>query len=174
MAFAPTSAGQRLTAGTLNSLLLLGVTAFSAECNTAQSIPNRATEAVGDAVIWDNPPKIDLLGAWASGAPTRFTCPVVGEWTLGGSIGYNASAGGSLREAIWFVNGVLALQGRGAGVVSTAIAATALTVGARQITVQLAVGDYVELVPFQNSGGALALATGSLRSYMTATYTGLT
>lgn len=171
MSFTPTLAGQRLTAGALNDLLLIGATVFSTSTNAGQSIATRATEVVGDAVVWD-PPGVDLYGAWSSGAPTRFACPKPGLWTLAGGLGYNASAGGTLREAIWYGNGALLFSGRSAPVVSSAIAATALTTAARTLTLPLLLGDYIELVPLQNSGGALTLASGSLRPFMTATYAG--
>lgn len=169
--FQPTAAGQKLTAGILNDLLLIGATVFSATSNGAQSVPTRTTEAVGDAVIWD-PPAVDLYGAWSSGAATRWTSPKAGNWTLAGGTSFAASTGGSFREAIWFQNGSLLSAGRSTPVMSTAIAATPITADARGITVTLAVGDYIELVPLQNSGTALTLAQGSLRPYMTVTYAG--
>lgn len=172
MSFAPTLAGQKLTAGALNDLLLIGAMVFSTTANAGtQSIASRSAEVVGDAVQWD-PPGVDLYGAWSSGAPTRFTVPKSGLWTLGGGIALNPSAGGTIREAIWYSNGALVTNGRAVGVASTAIANVALTTSARTLTAPFTVGDFIELVPLQNSGGPLLLATGSLRTYMTATYAG--
>jgi hypothetical protein len=171
VAFTPTLAGQKLTSGTLNDIALCGVTTFRAYCNTAQVIANRATENVADAVIWDTI-DLDLFGAWSSGAGTRWTCPKAGWWTISGSIGFSGSSAGTLREAIWFQNGALLGAGRGVSVVSTAIATTALTAEARTLTVLCPVGDYIELIPLQNTGSTLALSGGSLRSYMTVTYSG--
>lgn len=174
MSFTPTLAGQRLTAGALNDIALIGATVFAITANSGQSVTSRTSEVVGDAVQWD-PPGVDLYGAWSSGNPTRFTCPKAGLWTLGGSIGFNASTGGTIREAIWYVNGSLLSIGRAVGTASTAIANIALTSAARTVTTALALGDFVELVPLQNSGlvsPALTLATGSLRSFMNATYAG--
>lgn len=171
MAFTPTLAGQKLTAGALNDLALIGATVFSITANSGQSVASRTSEVTGDAVQWD-PPTVDLYGAWSSGAPTRFTTPKTGLWTLAGSIGFNGSTGGSIREAIWYVNNGLLTIGRSVGAASTAIANIALTASARTVTTFLTSGDYVELVPLQNSGATLTLATGSLRSFMTATYAG--
>lgn len=171
MAFTPTLAGQKLTACALNDIALCGVTTFRAYCNTAQSIASRTTENVADAVIWDTI-DLDLFGSWSSGTGTRWTCPKAGWWTFSGSVGFAGSSAGTLREAIWFQNGSLLGAGRGVSVVSTTIATTALTAEARTLTLLCAAGDYIELIPLQNTGSALPLATSSLRSYMTATYAG--
>lgn len=165
------TAGQRLTAGVLNDLVLPGVTTFSAMSNGAQSVPTRAAENVADAVIWD-PPAIDDFGAWSSGATTRWTCPKAGRWTFSGSVAFSASSGGTLREALWFQNGVIITSARAVAMASSAISATALTAEARSLTLPLNLSDYIELIPFHNAGAALTLAQGSLQPFMTATYAG--
>lgn len=172
MNYQPIAAGTTPTAEEWNGLLLPGVLVFRAFLNTAQSVPTRTTESVADALVWDTI-DLDRLGGWAAGAnASRYTATVAGWYTFAGSVGYNASSAGTFREAIWFQNGALSAAGRATPMMSTAIAATPLTAEARSLPLQMNVGDFVQLVPLQNSGGAITTATGSLRSFMSATYAG--
>lgn len=172
MAYQPIAAGSSPSADALNLALLPGVLAFRAFLAASQNITSRSAEVVGDALAWDTV-DLDRFGAWSASSPTRWTCPLAGWWALAGSIAYNASAGGTLREAVWFVNGSLAPAGRAAPIVSSGISsAAAVTVEARTLPLLLSATDYVQLVPLQNSGGTLGTATGSPRPFMSATFAG--
>jgi hypothetical protein len=172
VAYQPIAAGTTPTADEWNGYLLPGVLVFRAFLNTSQSVPTRSAEAVADALVWDTI-DLDRLSGWAAGAnASRWTCTVPGWYTFSGSVGYNASSAGTFREAIWFQNGALSPAGRATPMMSTAIAATPLTAEARTLSLSLSAGDYMQLVPLQNAGAALTTATGSLRSFMSATYAG--
>lgn len=172
MAYTPFLAGQKVTAAALDAALLSGVAVFRAYRSTAQSIPTRASEVVGDAIQWDDI-GVDRLGGWNSATPTRYTCQVAGWYSFSGSIGYNADTTGTIREAIWYSNGALLAGGRSVPIANSGIASIALTAEARRVTLNLSVGDYLELVPLQNGTGSISSATGSPRSYITVHYAGL-
>jgi hypothetical protein len=87
---------------------------------------------------------------------SRLTCRVAGLYSIGGSIGFAANAVGD-RFASLRLNGATYIGQ--AGGKASAVVQTAANV---QTEYRLAVGDYVELLAYQNSGGALnALATGN-------------
>lgn len=170
MAFQPLSAGQRLTAGTLNALLMIGADVFRAYL-TASQIITSGTETAANACQWDQIDR-DILGAWSSSNKTRWTCPAAGWWKLSGSTSFNGSTGGSQRDALWFVNGANITAGRARTFAETSISAVPLSVEARTLTVQLALGEYVELIPVHNIGSNIGTATGTLAPYMAVTYAG--
>lgn len=172
MAYTPFLAGQKVTAGNLNAAVLSGVAVFRAYRSTTQNIPTRGAENVADAMSWDDV-GLDRLGGWASGTPTRYTCQVAGWYSFSGSVAYGSQAGGTVRESIWFVNGALMAGGRSVPITATSIAAGAITAEARRVSLPMVAGDYIELVPFQDSGSNISAATGSFRSYITVYYGGL-
>ena len=98
--------------------------------------------------------------------PTRYTCQVAGWYTLSGGIGYAVSGTGS-RGAIWQKNGSFIANSQCMYASSGSLVSTIIS--AKTVDVQLAVGDYVELCGYQNSGGTLALtasgAGGSDNAY---------
>lgn len=168
--FQPYAAGQKVTAGSLDQLLMIGKVVFSATLAASQTITT-GTETTANACAWDTI-NYDELGAWTAGSPTRWTCPLAGWWTLAGAVSFNGSSGGSQRDAIWFVNGVNITSGRARTYAETSIAAVGLTVEARTIPQLLAVGDYVQLIPVHNIGSSIGTATGTLAPYMAVTYSG--
>ena len=169
MPFTPFLAGMKLTGTRLNDAAMIGATVFLANRSTAQSIPNGG-DAAANACIWDDV-NLDLLGGWVSGSPTRWSVPRTGWWQLAGAVAFDASAGGTTRECVWYVNGGAIGMGR-ARTFGNTMSAVPVTVEARTLPQLLTAGQYVELVPAQNSGGALNLATGSYRSYIAITYAG--
>lgn len=88
--------------------------------------------------------------------PSRFTALFSGRYTLSGAVGFAASATGR-RLTKWQVNGV---DVNGSGLAIPATAASVGKIPAVTIDVLLAVGDYVELLGAQESGGALNTAVG--------------
>lgn len=163
------AAGQRITANDLNDASLPGKVVFRTYSGAGQSVPTRTTEMVADAIVWDSPQQDDY-GGWSSSTPTRWTCMKAGMlWTLSGRLSFNGSIAGTLRQAIWYINGALPPAGRAVPVASSAISNASLTVEAAEQTLPLNVGDFVELVPLQNTGGPLAVATGSYRPIMAIT-----
>ncbi|MYX36720.1 MULTISPECIES: hypothetical protein [unclassified Streptomyces] len=169
MAFNLAPAGGRIQAGKTNQLYMIGALVFSALRSASQSIPT-GTEAVANALQWDTV-QLDALAAWNSQQPTRWTAPFAGWWTLSGSIALNGSAGGSTRDALWYINGSAPTAGRARTYAGT-IVASPLTVEARTLPRLLAAGDYVELVPAHNAGAAVSTATGTYAPYMAVTYSG--
>jgi hypothetical protein len=167
--FTPVLSGMRLTATRLNDLLMIGASVFLANRATAQTIPTGG-DAAANAVQWDDVGS-DLLGGWSAGSPARWTAPRTGWWQLAGGVAFDASTGGTTRECVWYVNGGAIGMGR-ARTFGNTMAAVPITVEARTLPVRLNAGDYVELVPAQNSGANLNLATGSYRPYVAITYGG--
>ncbi|WP_405695305.1 hypothetical protein OHA99_09455 [Streptomyces coelicoflavus] len=162
--------GMRTTAARLYETDLIGRLVFLANRNASQSISSGGDTA-SNALSWDAV-DLDVLGGWTVGQPTRWTAPRAGWWTFQGAVGFNNRTAGTIRECCWYVNGGLISMGRSRPIVSSSIADTALTVDARAVPRLMAVGDYVELIPAQNSGTALDTATGSLRPYISITYSG--
>ncbi|WP_432159263.1 hypothetical protein [Streptomyces sp. bgisy153] len=163
--------GQIMTAGRANGAALIGATVFRArQATTAQSITSGADTA-SNAIQWQDIDH-DLLGGWSAGQPTRWTAPQGGWWELSGAVSFASSAGGQIRECVWYVSGAIISAGRGRPMPNTALSASALTVEARTIPVDLAAGDYVELIAAQNSGASLTTFTGSYSPYIEVTYAG--
>lgn len=89
--------------------------------------------------------------------PSRFTAPVALKLQLTGGIGW-ASNGTGVRGAMWAKNGTPI---DGSQVLFNAITGLATPHPVRTVNVNMAVGDYVELLGFQSSGGNLdTLAAG--------------
>ena len=162
--------GQLGTADAFNRGFLIGRVVFYATRAAAQSITTGAPDPA-NALAWDTV-DLNLLTGWDAGAATRWTCPLAGWWTLAGGVSFNASTSGTIRESAWYRNGSLVTGGRSRPVVSSAITGASLTVAVRTIPILLAVGDYIQLVPGQDTGGALNTATGSAVPFMSATYSG--
>ncbi|MEV6124866.1 hypothetical protein AB0M23_30900 [Streptomyces sp. NPDC052077] len=163
-------AGMRATADRLYETDLIGRLVFLANRETSQSFPSGADTA-GNALIWDAI-ELDLLGGWDPAQPTRWTCRRAGWWTLQGATSFTESTAGTVREVVWYVNGGAISKGRSRPVASNSIANTSFTIDARSVPRLMSVGDYVELVPAQNTGAALTSSTGSNRPYITVTYSG--
>jgi len=88
---------------------------------------------------------------------SRLTCRTAGVYAIVGKLGFVANAVG-IRRAVICVNGST-ISGQGAQAVT--VAGTATYAAAVEV-VELAVGDYVELQAYQNSGGALALVNANI------------
>ncbi|WP_234342333.1 hypothetical protein, partial [Streptomyces leeuwenhoekii] len=165
--------GMIMTEERLNDAAMIGAVVFLANRGTSQNIPS-GSDSAANALAWDEV-TMDLLGGWSAATPTRWTCPKAGWWKFEGAIGFNASAGGNTRECVWYVNGGGISMGRSRTFGNT-MASVPITVEARTLSRQLAVGDYVELVPAHNSVSPnpdpLTTATGTYRPYMSITYAG--
>lgn len=104
--------------------------------------------------------------------PSRFTIPTgwAGKYAFTGAYSCEPNGSGG-RGCIWKKNGVEILASQ---VMIQSVGALLNTiVPARSIKVPLAVGDYVELCPYQNSGVTLnTVAVTTAQSSMTGTYEG--
>lgn len=88
---------------------------------------------------------------------TRYTARYAGWYWIGGGIGYASNATG-VRIVEWWINGILV---DGSGVCLSAVSGVSSRVPARAMLIFLAIGDYVECMAFQTSGGALNTAVSS-------------
>jgi hypothetical protein len=126
--------------------------------SAAQSIANATYVPVTfDLEDWDT----DVDGVGGHDTVTnnsRFTARYAGTYQLSGAVGFVANAT-STRGATWAVNGTNLNAGQ--VIVINAGATTDQMVVARTKHVRLAVGDYVQLMAFQFSGGALNTSSGS-------------
>jgi hypothetical protein len=162
-----------VTANRLNQWLLPGTAVFLGRRDTAQAIPSTslANPSVGNALIWETV-ALDSLSGWSAGAPTRWTCTVAGWYKATGGVSF-ASGGGETRTAAWYVNGVLATGGHGQRVPPTA--GTVVAVDARELTILLAVNDWLELVPAHDISPVptnLNTSTGGSRPTIQISYAG--
>lgn len=82
---------------------------------------------------------------------SRFTAVYAGWYHCTGGVGYAASATGR-RASRWAVNGT---GQNGSQTIGVATATGVCQVAARGKNIYLAIGDYVELQGFQDTGGAL-------------------
>lgn len=116
---------------------------------TAQSLANNAATALQ----WDTV-NADSDQGYNNG--TRFTCPVIGWYSISGAAVFAANATGT-RTAQIAINGTPVAFGFGQVPAASGVR-TAVSAG---IIHHLNVGDYVELWATQSSGAALATAQGS-------------
>lgn len=94
---------------------------------------------------------------------SRFTCQVAGYYTAGGAVGFSTNSTGSRGAGIYRNGSPLILA---SGIVTAASNAVHVAT-AGEILMQLAVGDYLELMGWQNSGGNLTtLVGGQYNSYL--------
>jgi hypothetical protein len=163
-------AGQTLTAGTLNASFQVGQLVFRATRDTAQSIATSTVATTANALSWETINYDDLTG-WSSGDPTRYTPPVAGWYMCTGAGSFASSTAGVVRGVGWLTNGSLPDASGARPHATTAFASAALTAEARSVPFEFnGTTDYVELAPFQDTGGALNTATGSVRPYIAVYY----
>ncbi|MHA4819322.1 hypothetical protein ACXZ65_33790 [Streptomyces aculeolatus] len=160
--------GQQLTAARLNAGFMVGMLLFRATRDTAQNITSGNNPLGANALAWETI-EVDDLGGWASATPTRYTCRLAGWYELSGDVGFESRTAGTVRGVGWFLNGSLMQAGHGTRVTATPTA-IATVVAARTVNLPLNPGDYVELIPVQNAGAALATTTGGGRPSMNVTY----
>ncbi len=98
-------------------------------------------------------------GHSTSSNTSRYTATVAGWYDLDGGHRFSASATGS-RGARFSKNG--AVIGSSDNIIP-ATPSGQMALSAKSITVQLGVGDYVELEAWQNTGGNLVVDAGSFR-----------
>jgi hypothetical protein len=93
---------------------------------------------------------------------SRVTCQVAGWYSVSGAVGFSTNSSTS-RGAVLYKNGSSITQATG----NIAAASNVLHVAtAGEFLIQLAVGDYVELYAFQNTGAALNSAVSGYSSYL--------
>lgn len=124
--------------------------AAKARRSTAQSIPDSTNTALSfDVEVYD------VGGLWAAGSPTRFTAVEAGKYHFGGFLLWDAGVGGWQQI---FVR----KNGAGGPLSSFRLAAVA-GAGWEFIAVDtdLAAGDYLELMVYQDSGLAVNVLTST-------------
>lgn len=148
-------------AGTKDALVLLQIPPMAALwASGTQSIPNNTWTALTYDVEG-----VDTVNAHSTSSNTsRYTAAYEGWYWCGGSVQYGFNATG-IRGAAWWVNGAATTA---KGTLIPAIGAVnGNWVPAPAQLLFLAVGDYVELMAFQSSGGALSTQTaGATMSVM--------
>lgn len=125
--------------------------------SAAISVANITEQALTfNSERWDN----DTIHSTASNT-SRLTATTAGLYAIGGTISFAASAAGTQRAAL--ISRTLAAGGsayiaiQGMSPVASATLSTTVTV---QTQWSLGAGDYVELVAYQDSGGALNVNAG--------------
>lgn len=152
----PDTAGTRLTASRLNVPV----------ARSRQTSTQTLTTGVYGAVTMTTEDFDSHSGHSTSSNTSRYTVQTgwAGIYQLSGGVAFAANATGT-RGSRWSKNGT-ALSASSTQFANTG-AGTACRIPADTISVDLAVGDYVELEAFQDSGGNLAtFATGENASYV--------
>jgi hypothetical protein len=114
------------------------------------------TNGVAATVTFDQVSGPSGAALWVVSAPTRFTCRMAGYYALSAWVPFAANAAGQ-RSVSFLLNG--------AGIIAddtrNAAAAGASDFSVASVPYPLAVGDYVEVLAVQSSGGALNLSAGA-------------
>lgn len=137
--------GQKITATMLEKMA--NVPRCRAVQGTLQSIPNNTFTSLN----FETEEYKYLVGHNTSGNTTFFSCQVAGLYRLSGGA-YFAQHGTGIRALKWQKN---AVDIPASGSTQTSFSTGQPGVVARTIEVELAVADFVTLMAFQNSGGAL-------------------
>lgn len=170
MAYTYVRAGQTVTADLLNDLALVGQFVFRATRDTVQALTTQANgnPVVGNAMSWETV-DLDDLGGWSVANPTRYTVQRAGWYDLAGGVSFAPNTTGGIRSAGWFVNGSLAAAGHGDRGADSSVSEI-IAISARTLTVELDVGDYVELAGGHDVGANLNTSTGGARPYASIAY----
>lgn len=150
--------------------------AVRAELTTNQSIAN----ATATAISFDSD-NSDSWGIWTSGNATRLTAPIPGRYLAIGHLHF-ASNDNGIRSGIIRSNGSTEIAQQdvvvrntvvtGSGVTQTNTA-YAIKLNVVSLPVTLATNDYLELLAYQNSGGALdVVGTSSPKPSLSLIYLG--
>lgn len=165
-------AGQRAHVDEQNAAALIGRLVFVAYRTTAQAIATSTVGTAANALSWDLV-DMDLLGGWSAGLPTRFTPPIAGWYFMDGGASFAGSAGGTMRGSSWLKNGAVTVGATNRTQTGAFGAGNITGADARQYASEFnGTTDYVELAPFQDSGGNLNTSTGSLSPSAIITYGG--
>jgi hypothetical protein len=103
------------------------------------------------------PALVDSDAGFALISPTKYTCQVAGWYLVSGCSGWALNATGQ-RQTVIRKNGADIRL----GAAETNAPAMSMGLASPAVLVQLAVGDYVEVWGFQNSGGALSSGANTL------------
>lgn len=152
------SAGSVLTAAQLNTNLRDAINfvitnrpILEVRQTSVQSISGATSTAINfDAEDIDN----DGMHSTSSNT-SRATAQTAGRYRVGGGISW-AGNGAGRRNCQWAINGAVQ-NGVDAGIAAGGNT-NALPVAARSMTLHLNVGDYLELLGFQDCGGSLNTA----------------
>lgn len=130
---------------------LTGKPIFSAYQITAQSIPSGAFTALSlDTEVFDSD-----SGHSTVTNTSRYTCQVAGIYYLTGEVVLPALGTGT-RGANFALNGATATGITGSEQLIAPSPAFATTISPTPSYIRLAVGDYVQICGYQNSGGAIS------------------
>lgn len=123
---------------------------FALRLTSAQTVTSGGT---GEPIEWNTADEDSHNGWDVSPNPSRYTIPRAGSWCFGGGCGWTANATG--RRGGWFTVNATAVNG--SGCIGPASAANSTNCAYRTIIVpNLVVGDYVEMIAFQDRGSDLA------------------
>jgi hypothetical protein len=167
------SAGSILTAAQLNTYVsaavafLINRPVFQGRQTVTQSLTSGvSTPAILDTEDIDN----DNMHSNTTN-PTRATAQTAGRFQVSGGVGWLANA--TARKGCWWLVNGAAVNGSSA--VGPSSASLTTTNASRVRTVFLNVGDYVELLAYQEIGGALSTNVGTFdQSSMTVRWVGTT
>lgn len=129
-----------------------GEIAPRANRSTDQSIANTTDTAISfDAV------NNDAWGCWSAGNAARLTAPLTGRYMAVGEVAFAANGTGFRR--VWIEKNGTATLGRSD--LPTTLAGSAIWLNVTAHSFDMVQGDYIRLMVYQNSGGALLANSSS-------------
>ena len=135
---------------------LLAPPVFIANQSVSQSIPNNVTPFT--PITWDYEILDTYNGHNAQSQTDRYTFQLAGVYLIFGNLEFQTNATGRRLSQLWW-NGGLVNQ-----VESVTVTAGGPTGVYNWIVLSVAVGDYVQLTGYQNSGGALGTQAATTTS----------
>lgn len=142
-------------------VLVLAKLSFYDNKPTCRVYNNAGFSVVNNSVVtmpWDTSVDDNLSGHSNVTNNTRYTVQVAGYYQVSGSVNFANNTTG-YRLATWLKNGTELPAARGFG--NPNITTWTCTVVPPTIGVQCAVGDYLEMAVYQNSGGSLSTTAAS-------------
>lgn len=135
----------------------LNVVANPPICKVRQTVAQSLTNSTATAITFTTE-DVDTSGMHSTSSNTsRLVATVAGWYLCTGNISYASNATG-IRTTAWQVNGTPI---NGAGTAVAPISGVTTRCAAAGTLLFLAVSDYVELIGFQSSGGALLTAVAA-------------
>ncbi len=143
------------------TLLRTQTTIFRPLCRLRQSVAQSPANGTWTAISFDLEDIDDdpdgIGGHSTTTNTTRYTARYPGWYRCGGATGWSSNATGA-RGARWAVNGSTVAASE---IILPTVSGISCIVPARNVEVYLATNDYVELLGYQGSGGALATNVGA-------------
>lgn len=123
-----------------------------------QAVATQSIPALTWTPILFDTEDIDTANMWVIAQKSRLTASIAGWYRLSGGTGYGTNATGARRNSTWGINGTNINQAASFTAVPTSGQAGVV---ASNVLVNLAVGQYVELMAHHDASAAVSTGIGS-------------